>query len=445
MKQTWRNVILLLAVAALGGLAGWWALPWLVAGLPGQVQQRLPVQVLALSGALPTPLPTALPAPTRDKLAATAVIVIPTLAPPTTTPTPPPTIQPTNQPTVQPTPTAIPSPTAAPLPTAVRLTGLQITPQKFNNCGPTNLSLVLNYYGQPDDQFDVAAVIRPTYDDRNVSPEEMADYVNEHTPLRAAVYRGGSQEMLRQLLAAGYPVIVEKGLLPNAWEGWMGHYLTLIGYDETQQQFISLDTFLGPWDGSGRLDSYESFADHWSHFNFAFLVVYPPEKAEQVANLVGETMRQPLTMWRQAAEQAQQQTTAAPDDAFAWFNLGSSLTRLGALTGEAAYYQNAAAAFDRALAAGLPWRMLWYQFELYEAYLANGRYPDVLTLTAATLQSSGGQFVEETHLYRGYALLAQGDKTAARAAWQQALAIKPDQAQAIQALNALDASEETVQ
>jgi len=319
----------------------------------------------------------------------------------------------------------------------VRLSDLEITPQKFNNCGPTNLSIVLRYYGLPDDQFDVAAVVRPTYEDRNVSPEELAAYVDEHTDLRTAVFRGGDLDILKRLLAAGYPVIVEKGLLPSEWEGWMGHYLTLVGYDDAAQAFIGLDTFLGPWDSSGRAESYETVADYWAHFNNTFLVVYPPEGGNEIAALVGETLVDPLLMWQHAAEQAQRQTITAPDDAFAWFNLGSSLTRLGALTGQASYYENAAAAFDQARTAGLPWRMLWYQFEPYEAYLGNGRYDDVLTLTSATLQSSGGQFVEETYLYRGYALLALGNVADAKTAWEQTLAIKPGQPQASQALSTL--------
>ena len=159
-----------------------------------------------------------------------------------------------------------------------------------------------------------------------------------------------------------------------------------------------------------------------------------------MAGIIGDRLTDPVLMWQRAAEQAQQETGRAPENGFAWFNLGSSLTRLGKLTGEQAYFVNAAAAFDRALTAGLPWRMLWYQFEPYEAYLRNGRADDVLTLTTATLQSTGGQFVEETHLYRGYALLAQGDESGAKAAWLQALAINPDLAEASQALAALHAS-----
>jgi len=202
---------------------------------------------------------------------------------------------------------------------------------------------------------------------------------------------------------------------------------------------VGLDTFLGPWDSSGRADSYDTLAEYWQQFNNTFLVVYPPEAAVEVGELVGEPFNDPLVMWQQAAEAAQRLTAVAPDNAFIWFNLGSSLTHLGQLTGQGSYYENAAAAFDQARTVGLPWRMLWYQFEPYEAYLANGRYDDVLTLTSATLQSSGGQFVEETYLYRGYALLAQGDEAGARAAWEQALAIRPDQVQARQALGALDA------
>jgi hypothetical protein len=435
MLKNGRFLIILPAIGLLIGLIGWTLLPGLIGALPGRVKEQLPGRVLALAM---TPLPTALPAPERVVGVATAVIVIPTLPPPSATPTPVQTATPPpatgglppatgGPPPATPTPTLQATPTSHQPPATSHLNGLTITPQKFNNCGPTNLSIVLNYYGVAHDQFDVAEIIRPTYDDRNVSPEEMAHYVNEHTPLRVALHRGGDQEMLRRLLAAGYPVIIETGLLLSQREGWMGHYLTLIGYDMAEGHFISLDTFRGPWDGSGRADSFEWVEEYWSHFNNVFLVVYPATAEAEIASLIGPERRNPLTMWRQAAEQAELATQTDPDDGFAWFNLGSSLTRLGNLTGEAAYYANAAAAFDQARLAGLPWRMLWYQFEIYEAYLWNGRYDDILTLTAATMQS-GGNFVEETHLYRGHALTATGETTAARAAYNRAISLNASSA-----------------
>ena len=126
---------------------------------------------------------------------------------------------------------------------------------------------MLDYYGAPDTQIDIANLIKPHYDDRNVTPEELVAYVNEETDLRAAVYRGGDIDLLRELLRAGFPVVIEKGYEPDAWQGWMGHYLTLIGYDDEEQTFTSLDTYLGPWDSSGRPISYEELAFRWAQFN----------------------------------------------------------------------------------------------------------------------------------------------------------------------------------
>ena len=42
------------------------------------------------------------------------------------------------------------------------------------------------------------------------------------------------------------------------------------------------DTYLGPWQGEG-LVGYDATARDWAHFNGAFVVVYPPERADEVA------------------------------------------------------------------------------------------------------------------------------------------------------------------
>ncbi|MBL1130693.1 MAG: tetratricopeptide repeat protein [Chloroflexi bacterium] len=329
-----------------------------------------------------------------------------------------------------------PSPPSSPAPPpAHRITGLAIIPQKFNNCGPANLTINLAYYGHPVDQLDLAAQIRPQYEDRNVTPWELAAYVNEQTPLRASVFSGGDLDTLKRLIAAGYPVVIEKGYAPNDWQGWMGHYLTLIGYDDAAQQFTSLDTFLGPWDSNGRAESYDYITTYWQHFNNIFYVVYPPEQEETVLALLPPLLTDPLTMWQQAAEKAQSQTLADANNSYAWFNLGSSLTELGHLTSEQSYFANAAAAFDQARTIGLPWRMLWYQFQPYEAYLAVGRTEDVLTLANATLSSGGGQ--EEAYYYRGLAYLAQGNPAQARLDFEQAIAWNPTFTTAQEALAAM--------
>ncbi len=439
--------LLVLAFVTVTAVLGWIAFPRIVAALPAPVRLYLPEEVIRAAS---TPLPTALPAPAFTPQ---SIVLIPTLALPTAVSSPTPTIPATytavahaaetrnpmseaGSPTPEnPSPmtdnglplTVTPSPphlvTLSSPPPAHRITGLTVIPQKFNNCGPANLTINLTYYGHAVDQLDVAAQMRPQYEDRNVTPWELAGYVNEQTPLQASVFSGGDLDTLKRLISAGYPVVIEKGYEPNDWQGWMGHYLTLIGYDDAAQEFTSLDTFLGPWDSHGRAESYDYINTYWQHFNNIFYVVYPPEEEEEVLALLPAGLTDPLTMWQQAAEKAQADTVAEPTNSYAWFNLGTSLTELGHLTGEQSYFANAAAAFDQARTIGLPWRMLWYQFQPYEAYLAMGRTDDVLTLANATLSSGGGQ--EEAYYYRGLAYLAQGNPNQARLDFEQAITWNP--------------------
>jgi len=222
------------------------------------------------------------------------------------------------------------------------------------------------------------------------------------------------------LLASGFPVVIEEGITPSEWEGWMGHYLTLFGYDDDADVFLSMDTLLGPWDSSGRPAPYDRLANQWRHFNYTFFVVYPQEEETVLHDLLGMEMLIPAMMWQRAAVKAQADIDADAQNPFAWFNLGTSLTRLGRLTDRPELARDAAAAFDQARAIGLPARMLWYQFTPYEAYLSAGRIEDVLTLAEATLVG-GGRDVEETYFFRGLALSAKGDGAGAREAYRRAL------------------------
>lgn len=257
----------------------------------------------------------------------------------------------------------------------------------------------------------------------------MVAYVHEQTPLLARAHSGGTLRQLRELLAAGIPVIIEKGLMHNEEEGWIGHYLTLAGYNEAQQAFLTLDTLLGPWEGPGDPLAYADLLPDWQHFNYTLLVVYRPEQETAVSHILG-----PADNWQLAADHAQTDLEKEPNNPFAWFNRGSSLAQLAAQANDAALWAEAAAAFDQARLLGLPPRMLWYQFQPYEAYLANGRYDDVLTLAEATLISQGGRNVEETYYYQGLALRALGQTDAAALAFKRAAQLRPGYALAEQAL-----------
>ena len=450
MKQRTRNIILFIVALQFILIIGLLLLPTAVQAIPGRyrvaLSERSPILSDITEGVIDAvaPVATALPAPAQANggqqvdigalIVAEAVTIEPTNAAPPATEEPVAIVEPaaedvqervTPEPILAPTSSPTPAPTAtfAPLPPQHRLQGMGVVKQTFNNCGPANLTQTLNYLGNDITQTEVADYLKPNPEDRNVSPWQIADYVNERTPGFNAVARsGGTLEMVKRFVAAGYPVVIEKGYeLPDS--GWWGHYLTVYGYDDQKQELYTQDSYLGPFDGSGRIDSYEDIEKYWQQFNYTFYVVYRPEQEEEVAAILGPDMFDDFTMWQKAAARAEAETKDNSQDAIAWFNLGTALTRMGGLTGEAKYYQGGAQAFDRAREIGLPPRMLWYQFQPYLAYMKLDRYQDVVDLANATLETQGGRNVEETFWYKGHALAFLGDIVGAREAYQESLGV----------------------
>ena len=444
MKKRTRNIILVIVGLQVIVIIGLMMLPSVARAIPGRyrvaLQERAPLLGNISEGVINQVAPMAeIPAPAQSVSAADTVDINALIATqPTAVPTqpPPPTatavpaesaasasepVEPTAIPTNTPEPT--PSPTPEPLPTAVTLANMGVVKQTFNNCGPANLTQVLNWYGNDITQETVADYLKPNSEDRNVSPWQIADYVNEQTPGYNAIARsGGSLEMVKQFIAAGYPVVIEKGYeLPES--GWWGHYLTVYGYDDEKRELYSQDSYLGPWDGSGRIDDYDEVEKYWQQFNYTFYVVYQSQQEEEIAAILGEDMFDDFKMWQHVANLADREAKANPDDAIAVFNLGTALTRMGELTGEQEYYQGGVQAFDQAREMGLPPRMLWYQHMPYLAYWKVGRGQDVLDLADATLAAQGGSNVEETYWYKGHVLAEQGDLFGAKAAYQSALAV----------------------
>ena len=445
MSKRTKHIILAVVLVQIVAILFLLIAPPLVRALPGEIRVRLariPLGETLLDIGV-TPMPTALPAPAN--ITARTQIAIPPMGVPTETATEISTAvstqdvetKATPSPTNTPTPTALP--TAVPLPRQARIDGLEILPQGFNNCGPANLTINLNFYGNPTTQVEAAAFLKPNREDRNVSPWQMVDYVNEQTNLRAFVGSGGDLELIKRFLANGLPIVIEKGYeLPT--EGWLGHYLTMFAYDDDKQEFLSLDTNLGPWDGSGRASSYETVNYYWQQFNYTFFVVYPPEKETLVQSLLGQGMIDREAMWRKAAERAQVEIEVDPQNGFAWFNLGTNLTRLGEMTGEAAFYENGAAAFDQARLVGVPPRIVWYQFRPYIAYMKVGRFQEMIDLADIVLETQGGRNVEETYLYKGHALAFLGDGPGAVAAYEQSLRLNENFYPAQWALDAIVSS-----
>ena len=337
-------------------------------------------------------------------------------------------------PTETPTPTATPIQTPTPLPAQVLLSGITHTYQSWNNCGPANLAMALSFWGWQGDQHDIADMLKPNTRDKNVMPYEMADFVNQQTDFSAQLKVGGDLQTLKALVAAGLPPLIEKGFEGPGFDGWMGHYEVINGYDDLEQVFYVQDSYKGP----DLKVSYETLLDQWRAFNNTYLVIYPPERAEEASAILGAQV-DPTVNYQAALQKASEETAhlTGRDLYFAWFNRGSSLVALHD-------YQNAAIAYDAAFAnyAAIPkeqrpWRMLWYQTGPYFAYYYTGRYQDVIDLADNILSISNEPVLEESYYWRGRARLALGDNEGAIADFRKSAKVHPDFQPAIEQLNAL--------
>ncbi len=349
----------------------------------------------------PGPVPTALPVtpkPPTPTAAATA----------------------TSTPIVDLTPSATPTATSAPLPAQASIASPPYEKQTPNNCGPATLSMALHIYGWDGNQSDIASVIKPILQDRNVNPEELRYYVRTQAGWLNMEYRvGGNIETLKRLLAANYPVIVESvtSLDPNDALGptddlWAAHYLLLTGYDDNAQAFTIQDSY----HGADLTISYSQLEAEWRPFNNLYIVIYYPQFEEEMKSLLGADWDPSLNR-QTALDSAQADTVTNPTDAFAWFNLGSDLVYFDR-------YEEAALAYDKAREIGLPLRMFRYQFGPFLAYFHSNRNDDLLVLTDYARGIT--EMSEEAWLWYGFGLYRKGDYDSALKAWQKADKVNPN-------------------
>ncbi len=374
--------------------------------------------------ALPLSEPTTAPTDAATEQATAPIVLAPTATPlPSATPT---SLPPTEPPTQVTSASASSSSVSRPL--ATRMYGFTWIRETWNNCGPANITMALSHYGWRETQEYAASFLKPNPEDKNVSPAEMVNFVRQQTEVRAITRVGGDMELLKDFIAANIPVITETGYSLEG-ENWLGHYQTVVGYDDNQSSFFIYDSWLGDGaDDAGMAVRYTDFDTNWQAFNRTFIAVYEPDREGVVQQLLGDRADVNADA-EHALEVAISEARAKPQNAFAWFNMGSSYTKLGD-------YERAAAAFDHARQLDLPYRMLWYQFGPFEAYFETGRYDDVLALAANNANTSDN-FVEETFYWEGRVYAAQGKRAEATAAFQRALTKNPNYQAARDALNNL--------
>ncbi len=90
---------------------------------------------------------------------------------------------------------------------------------------------------------------------------------------------------MKELVANGFPVVIERGGMDDPREGWMGHYGIIAGYDDEKQEVTIPDSYLG-WIQM----SYEDIEMYWAQFDDIYMVIFPYEREQEVHAILGQQM-----------------------------------------------------------------------------------------------------------------------------------------------------------
>ena len=362
-------------------------------------------------------------------LNATLTALAPSATPPAT-----PTVQETAIPTEQ------PKPTSTPLPATAAINGGKYFSQHnyFNYCAPANLAMAMSYWGWNGNITDVGAAVKPYPQDKNVMPYELEDYARSQG-LGAVTRVGGDLDMIRKFIAAGFPVLLEKGVFFHDLQGslsWMGHYQVATGYDDNRQVIIAQDSFIRP----NYEESYEKLLGEWKGFNHTYTILYSPDREEEVMGILGDDADETQNFknaYQQATELVYRES--GMDQFFDWYNIGTNLVKLQDYNGAAQAYDEAFTVYNN-LPRDLnsrPYRILWYQTGPYFAYYYAGRYMDVInyaTENSIKLVRDNEPALEESYYWRGMARYAIGDTAGGIEDMRQALIYHEGFAPALQML-----------
>ncbi len=290
------------------------------------------------------------------------------------------------------------------LPASLTLEGFTWIHQGVNRCSAAALTIHLSYY---------EAVTAETYNsfareelntwgaDASVRIEEMAEAIQERG-FGAVVRRGGTIELMKGLIAAGFPVLVENSYYEgeNFYRDWLSHNRVLVGYDETQ--FYFQDPLLGYPEGALVSYDYENFDSRWRAFNRDYMVIYNLEDEALVQEILGDDWDEALNA-ANVLSAAEAEIANGQADAFAYYNQGWAQLQLE-------QFEDAAASFDQARSIGLPFRYFWYEFGPFDAYLAVGRYQDVVDLANLEIVNAGDTIsIEEWYFYAAQAYEGLGN------------------------------------
>ena len=321
-------------------------------------------------------------------------------------------------------PAADPLTPAAPPPAFHRIDGVGWTAQTWNNCGPANLAIVMNFWGRDIDQADIKAVIRPHDKDPHAAIDDLAAFARD-AGLNASVYWNSDLESLKAHVAAGRPVIAPAWHIDANGEE-MGHYRTVYGYSDEERIVFIRDTL----DGPDYALTYADFDFLWGVYNRPLILITPPSPAEAAAPAPADSPAAPVHPPNTPSpphhvDRAPGSPPPAPDS----LNItparaeALSLFAEGMARSDKGEHAEAAAIFERAAELGLPWRIWWYFPRGLASYAAAGMNERLLAVVRAALTPY--PYSEELHYWAARAQDSAGDIQGAAASLTTSLSLKP--------------------
>jgi tetratricopeptide (TPR) repeat protein len=297
--------------------------------------------------------------------------------------------------------------------------------QSFNNCGPANLAMILNFWGGNFTQEKLAEDLRPFnnpkggVDDKSVYNPEMAEYAKLNG-YESLIRPNGDIEKLKLFLANGIPVVVSAWLHENED---IGHYRIVKGFDEGSKTILTDDSYIGP----NQKFRYDQFIEMWKPFNYIYLIVYPKEKSEIVNAILKEEVDQNMA-YQNSIKLAEYDLEKNPADYYAQFNLATAHYHLG-------NFEKTIENFEK-VETKLPPRMLWYQLEPVYAYQQLGEFQKA-TVHADKLLQNGNLAFSEMYQLKGEIYLKQGKNDLAKEMFEKAIFYNKHYAKAKESLNNL--------
>lgn len=166
----------------------------------------------------------------------------------------------------------------AALPAKASLGPLTFISQTLNNCGPSSVAEVLDYWGIHRTQGQVQTVLRADGNPFGMAPFGIPAYARS-VGMSTLMGAGGSDALVKALVGGGFPVIVSQWV---SLSDHYGHYRPIEAYDDSSGVFVSSDPYLGPNHAIG----YDEFDKIWASNNNRFYVIYPPAKQAQLNAIV---------------------------------------------------------------------------------------------------------------------------------------------------------------